>query len=281
MRLASEGGVGRWERQAFRWFRLRKRIHQYLRYRPGCEKHVVFIFGCQRSGTSLLSHLFRLDWDTITYDEMSPLSTSDPEGFRLNPLPEVRARIAADRAPLVVCKPLVESQNAIRILDAVPGSRAIWMFRDYRGVVRSNLRFFGPDNGRRDLAPILGGSGTDWRSEGLEAADSAAARSLLGEGASGEDAAALFWYFRNILAFRQGLDRDERVQFCDYDRLVTDPKGTMAQLYRGIGRPYPGDRIVADVAEFRPGAKNPPSFAPAIADRCDGLLARLKAVPGS
>ena len=77
MRLASKRGVGRGERETFRIFRLRKRIRQFFRHRSGSDKTVLFIVGCQRSGTSMIHHLFRLDWDTVTYDEISPLSSRD------------------------------------------------------------------------------------------------------------------------------------------------------------------------------------------------------------
>ena len=78
MRVASEGAIGFREEQAFRWLRLRKRVYQLARHHPGADKPVVFVVGCQRSGTSLMHHLLRLDYDTVTYDEESPLSAGDP-----------------------------------------------------------------------------------------------------------------------------------------------------------------------------------------------------------
>ena len=74
MRLASSDGIALGEREAFRFFRLRKRIRQFFKHPVGMDKTVLFIVGCQRSGTSMIHHLFRLDWDTVTYGEISPLS---------------------------------------------------------------------------------------------------------------------------------------------------------------------------------------------------------------
>jgi len=135
MKLAAKAGVSSGERQAFRWFRIRKRIRQLLVHKQGMDKTVLLIVGCQRSGTSMIHHLFRLDWDTVTYDEVSPLSSRDhAESLRLNSLSEVQGLIAADRAPFVVCKPLVESQNLDHLLALWPITRAIWMYRDFRDV---------------------------------------------------------------------------------------------------------------------------------------------------
>ena len=69
MRLASKGGIGWREKQAFRWFRLRKRIHQYVNFRPGQAEATLMVVGCQRSGTSMIHHVFRNDFRTATFDE--------------------------------------------------------------------------------------------------------------------------------------------------------------------------------------------------------------------
>lgn len=276
MRLASANGIGRVEREAFRLFRLRKRIRQFFKYRAGMDKTVLYIVGCQRSGTSMISHLFRLDWDTVTYDEMSPLSSDDPhEGLRLNPLPEVQARVLEDRAPLVVCKPLVESQNLDVLLDLFPETRAIWMYRDFRAVVLSNLKFFGADTGHRDLVSIVAGDESNWRAEKLGAADRDHILDIYSPEMDPHDAAALFWYARNSLFFSRGFARDSRIRLCRYSDLVTCPGEVMARAYDFIGRPYPGDRIVKDVFSGSRSRGSDLELSPPVRELCEGMLSRL------
>lgn len=280
MRLASDGPIGFREKQAFRWLRLRKRAFQYARYRPGAPKPALFVVGCQRSGTSLMHHLLRLDWHTVTYDEESPLSAGDPvEGLRWAPLDQVARRFAADRAALVVAKPLVESQNLDRLLEALPGSRALWMYRDVGAVARSNVKYFAPGTSHRDLQPILAGDQTNWRAERLGPGARELVRRLYRPDLAAEDAAALFWYARNSLLFDRGLDNDPRVRACRYEDLLADPSGVMRAVYAHIGRPWPGDRIVADVEPAPARPAGPPGLDPAIGEACAGLLARLDAVP--
>ena len=276
MRLASANGVGVVEREVFRFFRLRKRIRQFLKYRPGQEKTVLFIVGCQRSGTSILHHMFRLDPDTVTYDEISPLSSYDPvQGLRLNPLPKIQARIRNDRAPLVVCKPLVESQNLDILLDLFPVTRAIWMYRDYRAVVFSNLKYFGPDTGHRDLAPIVAADESNWRAERLAPADRNIILDLYKPDMDPHDAAALYWYARNSLYFSRSFDQDARIRVCRYSDLVTRPAKVIAQAYGFIGRPYPGDGIVRDVFTGSRGRGRDLDLSPRVHELCKGLLSRL------
>lgn len=279
MKLASREG-NRWiEEQAFRWFRFRKRIRQFTKYHSGEAKDVLFIVGCQRSGTSMIHHLFRLDWDAVTYDEWSPLSTlSGKEPLRWRPLDEVKPRIMADRAPFVVCKPLVESQNLTDLLDAFPGSKAIWMYRDYRDVVSSSLKYFGGDVGHGDLEPILGADASDWRAEKLAEEDRSRIGELYRDDLPGHDAAALFWYARNSLFFSNGFSTDPRVVPCRYGDLVTRPGPVMEAAYMFLGRPYPGDRIVADVFGGSKGKGGHVTLMPAIEETCQTMLQRLDSV---
>jgi hypothetical protein len=279
MRLASKGGIGLLEEQGFRWFRLRKRIRQYFRYSPGMEKKVLFIVGCQRSGTSMIHHLFRLDWDTVTYDEKSSLSPAGSKHFRWAPLAHVKAHIMAQRAPFVVAKPLVESQNLAAILDEIPESKALWMYRNYQDVARSNLKYFGMDTGHRDLKPIITLEEGNWRSEHVSDHTRDVLQELYSPDLPPHDAAALFWYARNQLFFSRGFVDDPRISLCCYEDLVSDPIRIMKAGYGFAGRPYPGDRITQDVFSHSKGKGRNLNLTPAIKEVCQELLDRLKSLP--
>lgn len=241
------------------------------------QKTILFIVGCQRSGTSMIHHQFRLDFDTYTFDEISSLSSRDlQEGLRLNPIDEVRRQFGVVRAPFVLAKPLVESQNLDRLLEAFPGSKALWMFRNYKDVVRSNLRFFGPANGLKDLAPIVAGDRNDWRAENLGSSELEVIRGLYSPEMDPYDAAALFWYARNSLFFSRGYSTDSRIRLCKYEDLVTDPVGIMAGVYKFIGRQFPGDRIVAGVFSDSRGKGRHVNLSDPVQEICEELLLRLE-----
>ncbi len=277
MRLASKGGIGFGEEQAFRWLRLRKRIYQFLRFRSGCDKTVLLVVGCQRSGTSMLHHLFRLDLASVTYDEVSPLSAGDHQEHLLWTDPAlVKARITADRAPLVAAKPLVESQNLPFWLDMFPRSRAIWMVRHYADVAASNVKFFPAGNSLDDLAPIVAVDQTDWRAQHMAPEDTETISRLYRPDMPEHDAAALFWYARNSIFFSRGLDQDERVITCDYQDLVTRPAEIMARAYAFLDRPYPGDRIIRDVFAGSVGRGRPIPLDSRVQALCEVMLERMK-----
>ena len=135
--------------------------------RPGRDhsKKILFIVGCQRSGTTMMSEVFELDLRAKVYGEFSKLSSEDYLGIRLNPLSSVEKVVKKQRAPLIVLKPLVESQNLTKLLSFFPGSKALWMYRHYKDVARSNLNKFGESNGIKDLRPIILNEDRNWRSE--------------------------------------------------------------------------------------------------------------------
>jgi hypothetical protein len=279
MRFAANSKNGFWETQQFRAMLLLKRVRQFVLYRHSTPKTLLFVVGCQRSGTTLLRHIFRYDLDTVTYYENSDLSRGDPARIRLDPLPDVKRRMLANRAPLVVAKPLVESQNLDLLLGMHPDARGIWMFRRFEDVVHSSVRFFKGGTGFRDLAPILAGDQTNWRVEKMGEADLQTIKDLFSEEIGPHDAAALFWFARNSLFFSRGFHEDPRVRLCFYDDLVSRPGETMRELYRHIGRPYPGDRILRDVSrDFKGKGRELPLRAP-IREVCDRLLERMLALP--
>ncbi len=131
-------------------------------------KTVFFIVGCQRSGTALLTRIFESDWHTKVYREVSRLSLeTSPRLLRLKPLDEVEALLNEDKAPLIVLKPLVESQNILKLLDHFEGSKALWIYRHYKDVTASHIKKWGNYNSINDLKAIVEARPNSWRYENI------------------------------------------------------------------------------------------------------------------
>ena len=207
-------------------------------------KSLLFIFGCQRSGTSMLNRVLERDLRTHSYGEWGLAGPFRP---RLMPYEQVRERIEDDPAWLVVVKPLVESQNARRLLDEFPSARAIWMYRGYEGVAQSDVARFGAENSLKKLRRIIERDGTHWSSEDVDDETRDLVRDLCLAGMTGYAAAALFWYVRNRLYFSQGLDRDPRVLLTKYEALVTAPEEHLERIYRLVGMSPPKHTVAASV----------------------------------
>lgn len=272
--------IRRWRRKGTRRLRrAAKEVYQSAALSGERPLQLLFIFGCQRSGTTLMTELFEKDWRARVYPEHSQLSAKDTlDGLRLNPLEEVQAALARGSFPFAVLKPLVETQNAPHLLDFFPGSRALWLYRDYNDVALSNIRRFGLGNGIKNLRYIAENVSGNWRNENLPAAVRDLVQQHFAETMPPYDAAALFWYVRNQFFFELGLDRDPRVLPLRYRDLVNDPLAAMTRVYRFIQQPFPGPHLLTAVHANSVGKGQRVTLSPPIEALCAAMLDRLDAV---
>lgn len=257
------------------------RIYKDLMQRAGLARSdgprtVLMIMGCQRSGTSLTYWIFERDFGARIFRESSVLSSSDKEeGLRLNPLPDVLREVNRREVPVVVMKPLVESQRATELLEQIPGAHVLWLYRHYQDVASSNLKAFGMDNGVKDLRPFVDREPDNWRSQNASPETLAVIDQFFAEDMNPYDAAALFWYARNQLFFDQALAENPHVILCRYEDLVLHPAATMQGIYANLGLAYPGDHIVQDVHPQSVGKGRQSRLSPAVEALCRELLDRL------
>lgn len=237
---------------------------------------VLLVIGCQRSGTTLMTRIFLRDSAAKVYPEHSILSAGDREhGLRLAHPDLVAQKVSRSRFPLVVMKPLVETQNAPALLSAIPEARALWMFRSWSDVARSNLARFGKQNGIRNLRRVAERRPDDWRSEGVSDEVHARVAQHFSADMNPWDAAALFWWVRNALYFERGLDADSRVRTCRYEELVEEPERVVRGIYRLVGRPLPEGAHFEEVSRTSVGRGSEIFFSPEISEICDTMLKRL------
>jgi len=243
---------------------------------PGPDA-VLLVLGCQRSGTTLMTRIFAADPRAKVYPEQSSMSASDGHRLRLDDLDGIARRIAASRFPLVVLKPLVESQNTPDLLAAIGSARGLWMFRHYTDVARSNLTRFGIDNGICNLRSISRRAG-DWRSERVSPQVAAVVDEHFSDAMDPWDAAALFWWARNALFFERGLDRRNDTRTCRYEELAGDPARVIREIYAFLRLPPPGPEPAARVSDRSVGLGREIHLSAPVRELCDDMHERLLAV---
>ncbi len=224
----------------------------------------------------MLMRIFEKDVDTVVFSEFSKLTNQDQkDGIRLNPLPSVKEDIDKERVPLMILKPLVETQNARKLLDYFANSKALWMYRNYTDVVSSNVKKFGAQQTIGDLRDIVDNVTSSWRAEYIPED----ARQLILENFSEDmnpnDAGALFWYVRNHLFFDLELDKHPRVMICRYRDFVTEPLWHMERIYKFLHHRMPNFKISKEVRTTSLGKGSDVVLSPAVEDVCGKLLERL------
>lgn len=255
------------------------RQYKSLYHRIGSleTERIVFIFGCQRSGTTMLQQIFSRDINSKVYDEVgSALSRHDSKlGLRLDPIEELYNEFNKPGAPLIVVKPLVESQNARQLLQSFPKARAIWMYRHYADVVASKLKKSGLMSGIGDLRHMVKKTPNDWRSDRIPMPIYSLVQKHFAEDMNGYDAAALYWYVRNHFYFEQALDNLSTVMLCRYEELVREPQEGMKRIYAFLERPFPNPRNMNTVHTDSIGKGKAVTISPSIKALCDEMLEAL------
>lgn len=237
---------------------------------------LLFIVGCQRSGTTMMQDIFDRDLRCRVFRDVSALSRrGGPEEIRLDPLDDVSAVLRSTSAGFAVAKPLADSHRVVELLDRFGDARALWMYRDFRDVAASDLRYFGQRNGIRNLEPMLHRDPDNWRSAGLSQPVADLIRRWYGPDMNPRDAAALFWYARNTLFFEQALDRHPRVRLLRYERLVAAPHDGIIDLYAWLERPLPPGQLVGHVHAGSVGKGASVELSDDVERSCEELMKRL------
>jgi hypothetical protein len=251
----------------------KRSIRSIVRARPG-ERRVVLIFGCQRSGTTMLQQTF-LDrsWRVLILEEHDRRLVEpgpEPEETTWQDYATVMARIRRLPFEVVAAKPLVESASAAALMDAAEPVKAVWMLRRHRGVAQSNVNRFGVDNPYRDLRPIRSRDAGDWRYKGMTEETWETVNALLNRRLSPLDAAALFWWTRNQLYFDQRLREDDRIRVLRYERACDQPGEVIRSLSCHIGVALPLGSIAPRV-RARPGLPETMELDPDVDRLCRKL----------
>lgn len=241
----------------------------------------MFILGCQRSGTTLLTRILERDWFARIFGEFSELSSDDSQfGIRLNSLERVADDLKRQRYPIIISKPLVESHRGPEFLRYFKNSRIVWLYRSFYDVAASDLVKFGERNGIDNIRPIRNGEADNWRSEFVSDQTRELIDHYFDENMNPFDAAALFWYARNSLYFDTDLNRganSDRALLVPYERLTADPDNTMRSIYNLLGSTYPGPRLVAEVdpASVGKGRNRLSEVSEDVRQHCERMLQRL------
>lgn len=216
---------------------------------PRSQRRILLIFGCQRSGTTMLQQtILDRSWRVLILEEHDKRlvgNTRVVEETDWQDYSTVIQRLRQIPIEVVVAKPLVESSQAVELMDAAGEVKAIWMLRRYDGVARSNIKRFGLENAYHDLAGFCENDPLDWRSRGSSEETRSTIKRLVGEGVSPLDAAALFWWARNRLYFQQELWRDERIRILRYERTCDQTKDVVEALSSYLGITLPVSKAVS------------------------------------
>lgn len=230
----------------------------------------VYILGAQRSGTTMLIQCLEQSMEFEVYGESSEAMVQ----YRIRSDGYIRDTVKASHHRFVVFKPLTDSHRALDFLQLVSGSSVVWAFRRVEDRVNSSVAKFG-DHNLQILRGLAQGDGLDrWQAQGLGPDEFDFIRSFDYSTMSAHVASALFWYLRNTLFFRLGLDRRADVLPLAYEDLASRPPEVMQGICAFLGAHYTPSMVAGIHAQSIGRAKS--SLPQEIADLCNPLYERLR-----
>jgi hypothetical protein len=235
------------------------------------ETRLVFVIGAQRSGTRLPLQVMDHAPDISTFSE-----GTDPffDGVLLRPLASIERLVRRSPSPVIALKPICETHRVNELLDRFPGSKAIWIFRNYQATVNSaSVKW---TSGRDVLGRLVRREypADEWRLGGLTEDKVQLAARLYRDDMSLHEANAVMWYLRSSLFFDLKASERSDVLLVRYEDLVGSPRDHFGKLFEFIGTPLPMEGVAAIRSSGR--SKRPfPEIAPEIRRLCEDVEARL------
>lgn len=248
--------------------------HRLSRAQPRSR---VFVAGMQRSGTNMLMEILEWSAHADTYHETDERASDDYQMRARNVIRELTRR---SRAPFFVIKSLCELDQIRSLMDDFAPAKTLWIVRAVDDTVNSAIRSFGHFASQvQRLAKDKAAAG--WRGRGMSDETQALLRRFDHPGLSDASGAALMWYYRNVLLFEQGLDRDPRVRVIRYENLVSDPRAELQEVFHFVGLPDASPWISRYVHPKSVGKSPRANIDPDVRVLCEGLQARLDSMPRS
>lgn len=248
---------------------LAKDVRQHVANKP-VNLH-VFVAGMQRSGTNMLMDVLERSWLTDLYHETDSRAF---DTYEMRQRPAIHALVRRSRAPVFVIKALCEMDQIRSLLDEFTPAKSVWMVRDYNDAVSSALVSF------RNFTQQVGRIATDrnsdsWRGRGMSDMTHALVCRLYTPEMNAASAAALIWYFRNVLYFEQGLQHDPRVFLAHYEDMVTAPENEFPRIFDFLGleySPFVSRKVFASSIRRHPL----PPIAEPVRELCEELTQRMR-----
>lgn len=191
----------------------------------GSPAAVIWIFGCQRSGTTFLENVFRHDLNSAVFGEFSKLTIGERKTVLSAPA-VVKQTVLSKNSKYAVIRPLFESDRATELLNLFPNSVGVWLFRECTPVVDSMIRKWG-DRFFEISKHVESDNSQYWRLEKMYQQIRDASKDMpLAE------LYARYWIERNRIPFQEALNADPRMLFLDYRTLVSHPRECIDRIMR-------------------------------------------------
>lgn len=257
-----------------RLIRVVKRTRQL--FRGTAQRRFVFIAGMQRSGTNMLMEEIDRSLDTDVYHETDARAFT---AFEMRDETVIQSLADNSRARYFVIKALCELDRLPRLMARFTPSQTVWIVRAFEDVVNSATRSF--RNFPRQVGRIAEDrAAAQWRGRGMSDKTHALVRDLYRPDMNEASAAALTWYFRNVLFFEHAFETRPDVLLVNYEKLVSTPRAQFLRLFEFLDLRCPAG-VGGNVTARSIGKNAVPEIDPRVRAVCEELTGRFDRLFGT
>lgn len=196
----------------------RKSSYQRLS-NPSGHSIPVFLVGCGRSGTNMVTSQLAKSWQVDSYNEDHPAAFYN---WRLRDLTVITKILESGYTRVKLFKPILDTPLSGKLLEIFHDGKILFVFRHFYDVINSAMKrpdFKWPSRVynwiKDDFAEFNLVSPPQKTKEFIY--------SRWSESISPESSIALYWIFYNRLYFDLNLYGDNRVKLINYEKLVQNP----------------------------------------------------------
>lgn len=204
---------------------------------PNKDTKIIFIFGCQRSGTTIIQKIISLN-PLIKYhgegDEPYFFDENSDDAFRLKKEDEIKQYIHNECHEYIALKPLYESHRALELMSSHKGSKGLWIFRDYNEVINSHLGYYNI-NAIDYIRPVFKSAQSNWKNEYISDNVKTLLHELSVDELSDADAYALFWLLRNSIYLDIHSKHNDNILLINYTNLLEMPEQQTTMIFDFLG----------------------------------------------
>lgn len=246
----------------------------WRRLHPHQPSAPMFIIGCNRSGTTMLTFQLARSWQILAFNENDPEAF---ERFHLRELDQIGRILAQGRAPWVVFKPVLDTYRGRHFVDRFPDSRVVFAYRNLDDVVNSVMSMAlrrGHRPKREQVGEWVASDFAGFKDPSPPTETRHRIAELWHRDLDEASNVALFWLFQNALYFDLGLVSEPRVRLVRYEQVVTDPPAEFRSICDFLRIRYE-PRVGRGVHRSSIGKETPPRIEPEIRSACAELIESL------
>lgn len=235
------------------------------------ESIPVFIFGKQRSGTTMLMNVFHLHPDIEVFDERRKSKAFFK--FRIRDFRIIQNLVNKSRFEFICFKPVVDSHLIKNFISHFPDGKFIWMYRDYKDNANSAIRKF-PHATLAIKQICRNEESNHWIQEGITQNTATILRDIYSDQFSEFDFACLIWWIRNRIVIEQNLVTIPNLKIIKYEDIVSNSNEDFNKLFHFIGmKTY--NKVYSFVHTKSISKNSYPNLSTSVENLCDDLYEKL------